>query len=258
MRHAERIRGLPPIAGGAGWSVAQTNSLGTFATGANGASVAFATNVTAGQLIVAAILFTSPTNATPTFSDTTGNVTSWTAAKSYEPVAGSNFAVGFGLAHVTGPCTPKCVWSGGAKQSGVIAIGAFNQPGALTVDGTATSVSITSVTTWTTPVGPGTQSNDLLIWMGGAYTPVGTPTYGGGWVQLGSTADTGRNVAYLLNAPGNSAPNMTFSGAATGASFIWAISAATAAAAALPPPLLGHRQPARDQRTGRNPSRGRF
>src|SRR5436305_10603852 len=69
-RANNRTRNLPPIAGGAGWAINQhTGTEIPSGGGTTGISVAFASNVTAGDVVIAAGMYNNPGNFTPTASD---------------------------------------------------------------------------------------------------------------------------------------------------------------------------------------------
>ena len=208
---------IPPIAGGAGWVVGQTNS--TSVSGSSGAGqLAFASNVTAGMVVAVAACYVNTGTTAATWSDAaaTPNVTSWSSTFSLGATGAGNtgfgFTIGWGVATLTGGCTPKVTFTGGTTDSIEISIGSFTAPaGTPALDGTYQTGFSTSGTNANTAAN-GSGSNDLLI----ALTAFGggSPSLGGSWLAMGAAQAVGP-AGYLANAAGNSANNAT-EGSGTG------------------------------------------
>lgn len=225
----------------AGWAVnvAGGSTSGT-AAGTTGISLAFGSNVTAGDVIIAGGSYGNSVSATPTFSDTSSNVTTWNTAGNFAFPSGISFniALSWGVATTTGPCTPKMTWNSSTSSSLGLFIGDFTPPtGTISQDGSSALQNQTSSTTTVTlPAGPGSGSNDLLInYIGcqGTFTSFSSP-----WTQVGPSFGDG--CGYVLNSAGSQAANATQSNGTYG-SIIIAIQAGGGGVST--PPFIPHRMP---------------
>jgi hypothetical protein len=202
------------------WSEVQAISGTATATGATGITQAYGSNVTAGNVLVAACIYTS-NNQTATFSDSQTNT--WTTLGSYHSTSVSGtYAIGFAIAGSSAANTPKCVWGGGTSSTLELYIGEFVPPsGTISQDGAAESTQAATGSPVITPAAGGTGSNDLLINLLGFQSS--WTSWGGSWASMGSS-QSGDACGYLLNASGSAAPDANCSGT-TWASLIVALQA---------------------------------
>jgi len=197
-----------------------------------GLSTAFASNVTAGDVVVATSLFLTTGASTPTFSDTSSNVTSWNSTgQQIASGASISLASAWGVATATGACTPKVVWSGGATAIMELFGGEFSTPGGpVTQDGALAFVNQVASVTSMAVTANGTQPNGLLVVMFGCGATFGAFT--GAWVAMG--ASVGDDAGYLLNAAGNSTATATQSPAGGYGALVIALTTTGGAAVARP------------------------
>lgn len=226
------------------WSVGQVTSTVVSGAGTTGVSKAFTSNVTAGQVIVAAVNYgDSTTNTyTATFSDASANVPSWTQTAVYISTAETvHMVIGFGIAGSSAACTPKVAWSAGTGSQELY-IGSFTSPGGtITADGTASkedSGTGGNQATIVLPAGPGAGASDLLINLASVGNTFGA--FAGSWVAMGASQG-GDACGYLLNAAGNSTPDWTQSPSGAWACLVLAIQATGAAATIAS--FIPHRMP---------------
>ena len=219
------------------WSVGLggvTSTVNGSIAGTTGISLPFASNggaVTAGDVIAVASLWfqSSGTSFTPTFTDTSSNVTTWntTGNFSHSVAINGDVAISWGIATSTGACTPKVVWSDASAGDLELYIGDFVSPGGtVSQDGALAVSDNTSNATCIVPAANGVGASDLLINMMGFGTAANTVV--APWVALGPAQ--GDQAAYLLNGAGNATPDQTQTGTATFVSIILALSAAGGAA----------------------------
>lgn len=204
----------------ADWANAQVKSTKVTTTEATGVALAFDSNVTGGQVIVAAGLATGSVEQFPTFTDTSGNVTSWSTPVDAFLLAGvvATVAISWGLATADAACTPKCTWGTDnvTNLTEELYIGAFDHPaGTPVADGTPTVDSSTGPhgqaanIQW--PAGGGSDSNDLLVNITGfAGSFSSFPASPVQWTGMGT--QQGDGCGYILNVPGNTSPNVTQDG----------------------------------------------
>jgi hypothetical protein len=197
------------------WSVDGTpiSSTGTV-VGTTGSSQAYGGAITAGDVVAAASLWFigGDTNTyTPTFTDTAGNVASWTTSSFHGTVLSTsiNIAIAWGIATTTTAPVAKVTWNTGTSGTIEIYLGCFTAPaGTVAADGAAATADVATGATVNTPAGNGAGASDLLICMAG----LGGSSSGaaGSWVNMG--ASQGDQAAYALNVAGNTVPNIPQTG----------------------------------------------
>lgn len=206
-----RRRGLlPPIAGAA---IALVQSRGTFNTAAigTGTTLAYSSNVAAGNLLTAMgeIATTSP--GTISVTDTRGTV--YTIASFTSANATATVYIAWGYAPSAGANTTTVHGSGSGSPNFDVNVAEFSGAPGLVQDGpNFTGQGTTSPST----VGPTittTQPGDLLL---AAMSSANTGSPGGGWTNAPATVTDGDPTAYqVATVPGTYATAFTTSGTGT-------------------------------------------
>lgn len=191
----------------AGWSLVQAPvPVPTTVAGTTGKSLAFASPVTEGNVIVIGALYAESTTApTWTFSDSESNTYTQLGTQ-LDTNVGAVTAIAFAIADSSAACTPAWVNNQATSTDAEIYVGEFAKPtGTVSQDGAATTATASASTDMVTPAGGGSGSNDLLINMLGFASAWGS--WGGAWASMGTPPSTGNACGFLLNAAGNATPN---------------------------------------------------
>lgn len=224
------------MAGGAGWSnVKSQNTSGTSNVQSVGLSLAYSSNVTAGNVLVAGLQVVGPVSSiNPTISDTQTNA--WTVMGSLFANTSTTVqqAAAFCIARTTATPTVTVTWNINSSLLQEIYLYEFVSPGGtVSQDGTALQANGTTGTTITSPAANGSGTNDCLISVAGSGAAVNG--YAGGWTA--NLCSDGNGSGYLLNQPGNSTPDWTQSSAGLWISYIVALQPAA------PAPFFPHGLP---------------
>lgn len=160
---------------------------------------AYGSNVTAGHVLtLASQCPDAGALLGASVSDSQGN--SWTMSKTRSVQENATQLIAWAVAKTTGANTASVIYNNVTSATGEIYLGEFAPPsGTASQDGTFAFAEAATGSVITTPAGPGTGSNDLLINLvscGANFT-----SYNGVWQTIGTTSGDGSG--YSMNSAGN-------------------------------------------------------